>query len=286
MQSHPAGGRPSRCFLVGDAAHVHSPASGQGLNTGLQDAVNLAWKLAAAAAREQVPAPAGAALLASYSAERIRVGQALLSSTRTATMLVELRNTTVDRHLPAVFETLPALPPLFHALSQSFLGGMSGLAIAYPTSPLTVHDSDTTRPGPRPGQRLAQVRHDDATDPSWQPVLTALRAPDWTLLAANNPATQLHHGLSARWPAPTLCSVDGPAADQLGLRAGPPTPHRPATPGRPGGCWSDPTATSPRAGPAESTSTGHWPRSRDGPHPRAEAIRARAVELRSPAQRR
>lgn len=223
MQSHPAPGRPSRCFLVGDAAHVHSPASGQGLNTGLQDAVNLAWKLAAAA-REQVPASAAAALLASYSAERVPVGQALLSSTRTATMLAGLRNTTVDRHLPAIFETLQALPPVIHALGQSFLGGMSGLPIAYPTSPLTVHDSDTTRPGPRPGQRLAQVRHDDATDPSWQPVLAALRDPDWTLLTAViDPATtRLHHGLSATWPAPTPCSVDGLAADQLGLRAGPP----------------------------------------------------------------
>ncbi|MFB7657881.1 MULTISPECIES: FAD-dependent oxidoreductase [unclassified Streptomyces] len=223
MQSHPGDCRPSRCFLVGDAAHVHSPASGQGLNTGLQDAVNLAWKLADAA-REQVQAPAAEALLASYSAERVPVGQALLSSTRTATMLVELRNTTVDRHLPAVFESLQALPPLFHALGQSFLGGMSGLGIAYPTSPLTVHDNDTTRPGPRPGQRLAQVRHDDATDPSWQLVLAALRDPDWTLLAAvTDPASaQLHHGLGATWPAPTLCPVDGLAADQLGLRTGPP----------------------------------------------------------------
>ena len=38
--------RDRRCFLLGDAAHVHSPAGGQGMNTGLQDAYNLGWKLA------------------------------------------------------------------------------------------------------------------------------------------------------------------------------------------------------------------------------------------------
>ncbi|MGK4455536.1 FAD-dependent monooxygenase, partial [Klebsiella pneumoniae] len=39
--------RLGRCFLAGDAAHIHSPAGGQGMNTGIQDAVNLGWKLAA-----------------------------------------------------------------------------------------------------------------------------------------------------------------------------------------------------------------------------------------------
>ncbi len=43
--------RAGRCFLVGDAAHIHSPAGGQGMNTGMQDAANLAWKLAAVVVR-------------------------------------------------------------------------------------------------------------------------------------------------------------------------------------------------------------------------------------------
>ena len=38
--------REGRCFIAGDAAHIHSPAGGQGMNTGIQDAYNLAWKLA------------------------------------------------------------------------------------------------------------------------------------------------------------------------------------------------------------------------------------------------
>ncbi|GGL10532.1 oxygenase [Mangrovihabitans endophyticus] len=218
MQSRPGEGRPSRCFVVGDAAHVHSPASGQGLNTGLQDAVNLAWKLATAA-RGDRPDPSTAALLATYSAERVPVGQALLSTTRMATMLVGLRNTTVDKNLPAIFEALHALPPLLRGINETFLGGMSGLNIAYPTSPLTVHDSDTARTGPRPGERLAQVRHSDAADPSWQPVLSSLRDPDWTLLiAADQPAVrQLSARIGVTWPTPSICPVGGPAAEQLGL---------------------------------------------------------------------
>lgn len=65
-----------RAFLVGDAAHVHSPAGGQGLNTGLQDAHNLAWKLA-----DVVHGRAGHDLLDSYSAERHTVAQDVLRDT-------------------------------------------------------------------------------------------------------------------------------------------------------------------------------------------------------------
>jgi len=76
--------RDRRCFLLGDAAHVHSPAGGQGMNTGLQDAYNLAWKLALV-----VKGQAGASLLDTYEQERIPVAQRLLSTTdRIFTLLV------------------------------------------------------------------------------------------------------------------------------------------------------------------------------------------------------
>lgn len=64
--------RAGRVFLVGDAAHVHSPAGGQGLNTSVQDAYNLGWKLAAVVAG----APAG--LLDTYEEERLPVAAAVL----------------------------------------------------------------------------------------------------------------------------------------------------------------------------------------------------------------
>ncbi|WP_447037471.1 FAD-dependent monooxygenase [Streptomyces sp. DSM 118878] len=67
--------RVGRVFLAGDAAHVHSPAGGQGMNTGLQDAANLSWKLIAAVTGR---APDG--LLDTYQAERHPVGKAVLRS--------------------------------------------------------------------------------------------------------------------------------------------------------------------------------------------------------------
>ncbi|MGW2423913.1 FAD-dependent monooxygenase [Streptomyces sp. NPDC001709] len=67
--------RVGRVFLAGDAAHVHTPAGGQGMNTGLQDAANLSWKLAAV-----VNGHADPALLDTYQAERHPVGRAVLRS--------------------------------------------------------------------------------------------------------------------------------------------------------------------------------------------------------------
>ena len=68
--------RWGRVFLAGDAAHIHSPAGGQGMNTGMQDAFNLAWKLAAV-----VDGAAGAALLDSYQAERAPVADQVIAFT-------------------------------------------------------------------------------------------------------------------------------------------------------------------------------------------------------------
>jgi 2-polyprenyl-6-methoxyphenol hydroxylase-like FAD-dependent oxidoreductase len=68
--------RDGRCFLLGDAAHVHSPVGAQGMNTGLQDAYNLAWKLALV-----VSGRASDRLLDSYEAERIPVAKRLLDTT-------------------------------------------------------------------------------------------------------------------------------------------------------------------------------------------------------------
>ncbi|MER6381976.1 FAD-dependent monooxygenase [Streptomyces sp. NPDC001250] len=67
--------RVGRVFLAGDAAHVHTPAGGQGMNTGLQDAANLSWKLAAVATGHADPS-----LLDTYQAERHPVGRAVLRS--------------------------------------------------------------------------------------------------------------------------------------------------------------------------------------------------------------
>src|SRR4029453_17597132 len=87
--------RDRRCFLLGDAAHVHSPMGGQGMNTGLQDAYNLAWKLALV-----VSGAAGDALLDSYEAERAPVAHALLATTDRA-----FRFVVSDHWIAAMFRT-------------------------------------------------------------------------------------------------------------------------------------------------------------------------------------
>ena len=68
--------RFGRCFLLGDAGHVHSPAGGQGMNTGIGDAVNLAWKLAQAVNRRMDPA-----VLDTYETERIAFARTLVATT-------------------------------------------------------------------------------------------------------------------------------------------------------------------------------------------------------------
>jgi len=104
--------RHGRVLLAGDAAHVHSPAGGQGMNTGMQDAVNLAWKLALVSTGR-----AGDALLDSYDAERYPVGAAVVRQTTRLTHAVatqgprgHLRDVglLLLGHLPAVGEAVAA----------------------------------------------------------------------------------------------------------------------------------------------------------------------------------
>lgn len=79
--------RRGRVFLAGDAAHIHSPFGGQGMNTGIQDGYNLAWKLAL-----QLQGVAAPGLLDSFQEERLPVARAVLHGTDTATYLMITRN--------------------------------------------------------------------------------------------------------------------------------------------------------------------------------------------------
>ncbi|MEX8548148.1 MAG: FAD-dependent oxidoreductase [Mucilaginibacter sp.] len=77
-----------RSFLIGDAAHIHSPVGGQGMNTGLQDAYNLAWKLAGVINQNLQPA-----ILESYAEERMPVARRLLQTTDRFFNLINAQNT-------------------------------------------------------------------------------------------------------------------------------------------------------------------------------------------------
>jgi len=79
--------RDKRSFLIGDAAHIHSPVGGQGMNTGLQDAYNLAWKLAGVINNNLQPA-----ILESFAAERMPVARRLLQTTDRLFNLINSQN--------------------------------------------------------------------------------------------------------------------------------------------------------------------------------------------------
>jgi 2-polyprenyl-6-methoxyphenol hydroxylase-like FAD-dependent oxidoreductase len=118
--------RVGRVFLAGDAAHVHSPAGGQGMNTGLQDAANLGWKLAATA---QGWAPEG--LLDTYEAERHPVGRLVLRSSGAIIRMAMIRSRAGRSARNILGGAALRLPPVAHKAA----GVLSGIGIDYPHAP-------------------------------------------------------------------------------------------------------------------------------------------------------
>jgi len=118
--------RVGRVFLAGDAAHVHSPAGGQGMNTGLQDAANLGWKLA-------VAAQGGAAddLLDSYERERHPVGRLVLRSSGAIIRMAMIRSRAGRLTRNVLGGAALRLPPV----ARKAAGIISGIGIDYPHAP-------------------------------------------------------------------------------------------------------------------------------------------------------
>jgi 2-polyprenyl-6-methoxyphenol hydroxylase-like FAD-dependent oxidoreductase len=117
--------RVGRVFLAGDAAHVHSPAGGQGMNTGIQDAVNLGWKMAAAL---RGWAPSG--LLDSYHSERHPVGHSVVQGSGALLRLALLGSVP----LRAIRNVAGAAAVRWGPIVRNAAEFVSGLAIAYPRS--------------------------------------------------------------------------------------------------------------------------------------------------------
>jgi 2-polyprenyl-6-methoxyphenol hydroxylase-like FAD-dependent oxidoreductase len=118
--------RMGRVFLAGDAAHVHSPAGGQGMNTGLQDAANLGWKLAATV---QGWAPGG--LLDTYESERHPVGRLVLRSSGAIIRMAMIRSRAGRLTRNLLGGTALRLPPV----ARKAAGIISGIGIDYPQAP-------------------------------------------------------------------------------------------------------------------------------------------------------
>jgi hypothetical protein len=163
--------RRGRVLLAGDAVHIHSPAGGQGMNTGMLDATNLGWKLARVVA-------GGAAddLLDTYGQERGPVAEEVLRFTQSmvtfGTAARSLKRTVRNASLPAF-----RLPPVQRRLATR----MSQVAVTYRDSPLN-------RPGrvrglPRPGDRMPDLAITGPEGPST--LYAALRRGRHVLVASD-----------------------------------------------------------------------------------------------------
>jgi hypothetical protein len=215
-----------RVFVAGDAAHVHSPAGAQGMNTGIQDAWNLGWKLALVCR-----GLADQALLDSYDAERRPVGRfvvrftdrAFAVATSTNPILRAIRTRLVPRMLPLALRFERALAYGFRTISQ--------LGISYRHSLAVQEGQPALRRGPRAGDRLPDSRiardgqvgwlGEELAAPRFHLLLCG-RLDDWDAnqLAAmrrRHPDTLAVHHL-ARDPVPgALHDVDGQAFARLGV---------------------------------------------------------------------
>jgi 2-polyprenyl-6-methoxyphenol hydroxylase-like FAD-dependent oxidoreductase len=141
--------RVGRVFLAGDSAHIHSPAGGQGMNTGIQDAVNLAWKLALV-----VRGLAADALLDSYQAERHPVAVDVLRFTDRFTKFATMRNPMARALRGALLAILSRTTLARRMLARS----LSELRVSYRGSSIIHEDgANPTWQGPRPGDRLPDV---------------------------------------------------------------------------------------------------------------------------------
>ncbi|MEQ1711968.1 MAG: FAD-dependent monooxygenase [Hyphomicrobium sp.] len=187
--------RSGNAFLVGDAAHIHSPAGGQGMNTGLGDAVNLGWKLAAV-----VNGWSDAKILDTYDQERRPFGVQLVHTTDQAfTAMVSkswlarfVRTNVLPVALGAALNFTPSRRLLFKTISQ--------IRIAYRDSAL----SEGSRSGPiRAGDRFPWFEWEGGNSFDW------LARPGYVVLSFGGALP--HEPADWRGPA-TSIAVDGRAA--------------------------------------------------------------------------
>ncbi|HEU4398560.1 MAG TPA: FAD-dependent monooxygenase [Actinomycetota bacterium] len=193
--------RAERIFVAGDAAHVHSPAGAQGMNTGVQDAWNLGWKLALAAR-----GVADQALLDTYDAERRPVGgfvvrftdRAFSVATSTNPLIRALRTQVVPRVLPLALRFDRGLAYGFRTVSQ--------LTISYRHSPAVQEGQPRMRRGPGAGDRLPDARIAQDGQACW--LGEALAAPRFHLLLC---------GLTDGWDAHQVATVRSRYPDTLAV---------------------------------------------------------------------
>jgi 2-polyprenyl-6-methoxyphenol hydroxylase-like FAD-dependent oxidoreductase len=177
--------RRGRVFLAGDAAHIHSPAGGQGMSTGMHDAYNLAWKLALTHAGHGRPL-----LLDSYSRERSAVGDMVLRNAGAMTRVATLHNRGAQRARNLLLPALASLGLVRAAIRDT----LSEMNINYRGGPLTRDERSLP-------VRAGVLLHAG--------IVAGDRAPDAPLIdAASNTETRLFAVLRSGRHSLLLCSGD------------------------------------------------------------------------------
>jgi 2-polyprenyl-6-methoxyphenol hydroxylase-like FAD-dependent oxidoreductase len=141
--------RKGRCFVLGDAAHVHSPVGAQGMNTGLQDACNLAWKLSMV-----VKGRAGEALLDSYEEERIPIAQRLLDTTDRGFRFIVSDNPLAGVFRTQVMARVASFAMQTRAMQRLAFRTVSQTGIHYGWSTLSQSTDRLPEGAPRAGDRF------------------------------------------------------------------------------------------------------------------------------------
>jgi 2-polyprenyl-6-methoxyphenol hydroxylase-like FAD-dependent oxidoreductase len=157
--------RKERCFLAGDAAHIHSPVGAQGMNTGLQDAYNLAWKLTLV-----IKGKAKDYLLDTYTEERITIAKNLVRSTDRIFNVVVSKNRFIRIvKLYIIPLVLKLVAPVFQKIKfvqRLAFKMISEIGISYRNQSLSQNASIGRFPShaPRPGDRLPFIQYSDEKD--------------------------------------------------------------------------------------------------------------------------
>ena len=145
--------RDRRCFLLGDAAHIHSPVGAQGMNTGLQDAYNLGWKLALV-----VKGEAEAVLLDSFEEERLPVARRLLETTDRAFRLVVSDNWLAGLFRTQILARIAAFAMSLGPIQRIAFRVVSQTGIHYRGSRLSQSQDGRSGGAPRAGDRFPWLR--------------------------------------------------------------------------------------------------------------------------------
>jgi 2-polyprenyl-6-methoxyphenol hydroxylase-like FAD-dependent oxidoreductase len=145
--------RDRRCFLLGDAAHIHSPAGAQGMNTGLQDAYNFAWKLALVVQGRAAPD-----LLDTYEQERIPVAKRLLETTDRAFQLVVSESRLAAMMRTKIIARIAATAMRFEPVRRIAFRTISQIGVSYPDSALSQRSSGLSNNAPKAGDRFPWLR--------------------------------------------------------------------------------------------------------------------------------